>query len=46
MLENIASPLPNNISKGLYDADKIKEVISNANCDNVRNKHYVNFNKL
>jgi len=43
MLENIASPLPNNISKGLYDADKIKAIILDADSDNVGNKHYVNF---
>ena len=26
--------------QGLYDADKIKEVISDADSDNVRNKYY------
>jgi hypothetical protein len=26
----------------LYDAEKIKEVISDADSDNVRNKYYVN----
>ena len=26
----------------MYDAEKIKEVISDADSDNVRNKHYVN----
>jgi hypothetical protein len=28
--------------QGLYDADKIKEVISDADSDNVRNKYYEN----
>jgi hypothetical protein len=28
--------------QGLYDAEKIKEVISDADSDNVRNKYYVN----
>jgi hypothetical protein len=29
--------------QGLYDADKIKEVIADADSDNVRNKLCVNF---
>lgn len=28
--------------QGLYDAEKIKEVISDADSDNVRNKYYAN----